>query len=261
LTEEQDTLRTSLLAPGLLQNLRTNVQVTLGRRDLAVFELGRVFARSGAGVREERRLAILLSGLSSPVHWSGKSRAFDLFDLKGLLEVLGERFGVGFVTTPCGAPPASFHPSRAFAVAVGGEEVGFGGSLHPDLLATLERAEDAVAMEIDLEPLLARPPGPVRFVPLQRFPPVTRDLSVLCEATEPAEAVAARVRAAAGPQLCSVAFVDRYTGRPVPPGKVSLTLALRFQDPERTLTGDEVQSSMDAVIRDLRAAGVEIRSE
>jgi phenylalanyl-tRNA synthetase beta subunit len=53
--------------------------------------------------------------------------------------------------------------------------------------------------------------------------------------------------------------VDRYTGSPVPPGKVSLTLSLRFQDRERTLTGDEVQGAIDAVIRELRGAGLEIR--
>lgn len=261
LTEEQDTLRASLLAPGLLANLRTNVQVTLGRRDVAIFELGRVFARSGAGVREERRLAILLSGLASPVHWSGKSRAFDLFDLKGLLELLGERLGLVLETTACPAPPGSFHPARAFAVRLGGDDVGFGGALHPDLAATLERADEAVALEIGLEPILARAAGPVRFAPLQRFPPVTRDLSVLCDAALPADEVAARVRRAGGPLLGFVGFVDRYTGKPIAPGKVSLTLALRFQARDRTLTGEEVQASMDAVVRELRAAGAEIRSE
>jgi phenylalanyl-tRNA synthetase beta chain len=178
-----------------------------------------------------------------------------------LLDLLGERLGLAFETIPCPRPPASFHPARAFAVRVGEEEIGFGGALHPDLAATLERAEGAVALEIGIEALLARAPGPVRFAPLERFPPVTRDLSVLCDAALPAEEVAARVRAAAGPLLRHVGFADRYTGRPIPAGKVSLTLALRFQDKERTLTGDEVQSSMDAVIRDLRAAGAEIRSE
>jgi phenylalanyl-tRNA synthetase beta subunit len=55
--------------------------------------------------------------------------------------------------------------------------------------------------------------------------------------------------------------VDRYTGNQVPPGKVSLTVSLRFQDPERTLTSDEVQEAVDGVVRELRAAGFEIRGE
>jgi phenylalanyl-tRNA synthetase beta chain len=67
------------------------------------------------------------------------------------------------------------------------------------------------------------------------------------------------VRAAAGERLRSVSLVDRYTGNQVPAGKVSLTVSLRFQDPERTLTSDEVQQAVDRVIAELRAAGGEIR--
>jgi phenylalanyl-tRNA synthetase beta subunit len=44
-------------------------------------------------------------------------------------------------------------------------------------------------------------------------------------------------------------------------GKVNLTLALSLQDPERTLTGDEVQAAVDRVVGALRAAGAEIRGE
>ena len=47
----------------------------------------------------------------------------------------------------------------------------------------------------------------------------------------------------------------------VPAGKVSLMLGLRYQRPERTLTSEEVQVSVEAVIRGLRAAGLEIRGE
>jgi phenylalanyl-tRNA synthetase beta chain len=69
------------------------------------------------------------------------------------------------------------------------------------------------------------------------------------------------VRSAAGERLRSVSLVDRYTGNQVPPGKVSLTVSLRFQDRERTLTSEEVQAAVDAVVRELRAAGHEIRGE
>jgi phenylalanyl-tRNA synthetase beta subunit len=56
-------------------------------------------------------------------------------------------------------------------------------------------------------------------------------------------------------------MADRYDRPPVPAGKVSLTVSLRYQDPERTLTGEEVQASVEGVIRQLRAAGLEIRGE
>jgi phenylalanyl-tRNA synthetase beta chain len=69
------------------------------------------------------------------------------------------------------------------------------------------------------------------------------------------------VRAAGGPHLREVAVADRYEGPPVPPGRVSLTLGLRFQASGRTLTGEEVERAMTDVIGRLRAAGHEIRGE
>ena len=42
---------------------------------------------------------------------------------------------------------------------------------------------------------------------------------------------------------------------------MSLTLPLVYQDPARTLTGDEVQAAVDAVVAALRARGYEIRGE
>jgi phenylalanyl-tRNA synthetase beta chain len=69
------------------------------------------------------------------------------------------------------------------------------------------------------------------------------------------------VRAAAGELLKDVSVVKRYVGPPIPAGKASLTLSLVYQDPGRTLTGEEVQASVDRVIAALREAGSEIRGE
>jgi phenylalanyl-tRNA synthetase beta chain len=96
---------------------------------------------------------------------------------------------------------------------------------------------------------------------LARAPVVSRDLSVVCDRSLTAAALEGRVRAAAGGLLRSLRVVDRYEGPPVPAGKVGLTLALAFQDPERTLTGEEVQAAVDRAVGALRAAGADIRGE
>jgi len=260
LTVEQDTLRTSLVMPGLVTTLRSNLR--LGRRDLAVFELGRVFLPGPERPVEQRRLGILLSGQWHPRHWSAPSRPFDLFDLKGVLELLFERLGEPRPGWDRESPPPAFlHPGRAARLAQGGQSLGFAGVLHPDVRDRLELKDEAVVLELDLERLLESPPERARFRVLDRYPPVDRDLSILCDEATPAAEIDARVRAAAGERLRSVSLVDRYTGNQVPAGKVSLTVSLRFQDRERTLTSDEVQAAMDDVVRELRAAGLEIRGE
>jgi len=260
LTEEQDTLRTSLVMPGLVDTLRRNLR--LGRRDVAVFELGRVFVRAGGVPREERQLAVLLSGSTNPHHWSMKPRPFDLFDLKGVVELLFARLGEAAPEIDRGsALPAFLHPGRAVTLARDGRPIGYAGAVHPDVRAAWELKDEAVVLEIGLDALLEAPLRAVRFSALDRYPAVERDLSIVCDETTPAAEIDARVRAVAGERLRSASLVDRYTGNQVPPGKVSLTVSLRFQDPERTLTSDEVQEAVDGVVRELRAAGFEIRGE
>jgi phenylalanyl-tRNA synthetase beta chain len=260
LTEEQDTLRTSLVMPGLVDTLRTNLR--LGRRDLAIFEMGRVFQRKAGAPREERRLAVLLSGSTNPHHWSIKPRPFDLFDLKGILELLFARLGEAAPEIDRGgAVPAFLHPGRAVGLRRGGLPVGYAGAVHLDVRAAWELKDEAVVLELALDALLEAEPSVARFSALDRYPAVERDLSIVCDESTPAAEIDARVRAAAGERLRSASLLDRYTGNQVPPGKVSLTVSLRFQDPERTLTSDEVQEAVDGVVRELRAAGLEIRGE
>ncbi len=260
LTEEQDTLRTSIVMPGLVDTLRTNLRV--GRRDVAVFELGRVFVRTEHAPREERRLGVLLSGSTSPHHWSMKSRPFDLFDLKGVVELLFARLGQPVPQIDReSAPPGFLHPGRAVCLRRDGQAMGYAGALHPDVRAAWELKDETVVLEIGLDGVLEAAPGVARFSALDRFPAVERDLSILCDEATPAAEIDARVRAAAGQGLRSVSLLDRYTGNQVPPGKVSLTVSLRFQDPERTLTSEEVQAAVDGVVRELRTAGLEIRGE
>jgi phenylalanyl-tRNA synthetase beta chain len=260
LSVEQDTLRTSLLMPGLVSTLGSNLR--LGRRDVAVFELGRVFLPGPERPREERRLAVLLSGAACPSQWSAPARPLDLYDALGVIELLFERLGEPAVERDReAAPPELLHPGRSVRLVQGGRELGWAGALNPELRSRLELRDEAVVVEISTEALLEQPARIARFQPLDRFPAIERDLSVLCDETLPAAEVLERARRAAGSRLRSALLVDRYTGSKLPSGKVSLSVRLRFQADERTLTSEEVQADIDGVVLELRAAGLEIRGE
>ena len=70
----------------------------------------------------------------------------------------------------------------------------------------------------------------------------------------PAASVRGTIRAAAPSTLVSIAEFDRYQGKGVPEGRVSLSLRLTFRDPERTLTDDEVQKATERIVEALRSA-------
>jgi len=258
LSEEQAVLRSSLVVPGLLGALRSNVRH--GRRDVRVFEIGRVFSPGETFPAEERRLGILLAGAARDPHWSEKPRPVDFFDVKGLVERALRRLGAPAIEWRREVVPW-LHPGRAAALIVGGEALGHVGSVHPDVATLFGLRDEAVVAEVRIDALLLNEPAAVRFRPLPRFPPVARDVSVLCDATVTAAELEAQAARTAGPLLRSTVVADRYEGPPVPPGKVSLMLGLVFQHPERTLEGEEVQEAVGRVIEALRASGAEIRGE
>ena len=259
LAADQDTLRRSLVFPGLLTTLVTNLRQ--GRRDVRVFEIGRAFALSETGVREERRLAILISGAAGLPHWSGRGRRVDFFDLKGLLEAVAARLDIRDLKLDREALPALLHPGKSARVLRGDAAVGLLGALHPDVAAAWELKDEALVAEFRLDEILAERPAASRFRPLPRFPPVERDLSLVCDVSQPVDALAERVRRGGGAALRDVVVIDRYEGPPVPAGRVSVTLSLRYQRDDRTLTSEEVQESVARIIGDLKAAGAEVRAE
>jgi phenylalanyl-tRNA synthetase beta chain len=259
ISEEQGILRASLVVPGLLGALRTNLRQ--GRRDMGFFEIGRVFAPAEGLPREAKRLGFVLSGSARPPHWSEKARDFDLFDGKGIVEAVFRRLGAALPDWRAGEAPSHLHPGQSAWATHGGTDCGHVGVVHPDVARQFEIPEGTVVGEIDLGELLEEAPPATRFRPLDRFPAVARDLSVVVAAGEQAGDLERAIRAEGGNLLRSATVVDRYDRPPVPAGKVSLTFSLVFQHAERTLTGDEVQEVMARVVSTLRTLGAEIRGE
>jgi phenylalanyl-tRNA synthetase beta chain len=258
IAEQQSVLRTSLVQPGLLEALETNVRQ--GRRDVALFEIGRVFhAGSDPLPVEERRLALLMAGAARGHHWSEPARTVDPFDLKGVLELVFERLSAGPLQLDVeGARPEILHPGQSAAIVLDGTAIGWLGALRPGVR---EGREPVALAELALTPLLEHGRAVDRFESLARFPAVERDLSIIADAGGAASQLVEIARKAGGDLLLRVEVKDRYDRPPVPAGKVSLMLGLRYQDPQRTLTNEEVQASVEAVIRELRGAGLEIRGE
>ena len=106
--------------------------------------------------------------------------------------------------------------------------------------------------ELNLDRLQrARRRGSDATRPLPRHPFVVRDLSIVVADTLPAEIIRGTILAAGRDlpaPLAAISFFDRYQGKGVPDGAVSLSVRLTFQAPDRTLTDAEVQQSVDTIL-------------
>jgi phenylalanyl-tRNA synthetase beta chain len=241
-SEEEDTLRTTLL-PSLLQVAVTNR--SRGEPAVAVFEAGRAYLREPGSPEgqpdEPLRLAALRTGAGTP-----EAGRVAFLELKGALEqALGK-----LVPTPLGwrrdEGAALFHPGRCARVSLGERPLGHLGELHPSVLAAMDLDGRAVALEVDVAPLLEAV-GSWKVAPLPRFPAVHRDLAVVVAERLEAAALEETVRVAGGDLLESVRAFDEYRGDQVPEGCKSVALAMTFRSPERTLTDAEVDGRMARV--------------
>ena len=250
LSAKFDTLRPSLI-PGVVDALAHNRRH--GRRDVQLFELGTRFAPTG----ETRAVAVGWTGAGAPEHWSGGARDVDFFDVKGAMEHLCQALGVATRLEAVREPFLVAGQAAAIFVADGperGARLGCVGQLTPALADArgLPRQDRVFVAEVDLDLIQrARVEASDATRPLPRFPFVVRDLSIVVADTLPAEIIRGTILTAGRDlraPLTALSFFDRYQGKGVPAGAVSLSVRLTFQATERTLTDAEVQHSVETIL-------------
>jgi phenylalanyl-tRNA synthetase beta chain len=245
-----DTLRPSLL-PGLVDAVAHNRRH--GRRDVRLFEIGTRFAHDG----ETRSAAVAWTGGAAGDHWSGGAREVDFFDVKGIAEHLCDALSVPVRFTPVRAPFLVGGQSASIHLAGGphqGAAVGLAGQVTPAVADArgLPRQDRVFVAEVNLD-LIARAQAAISDAtrPLPRHPFVVRDLSIVVSDALPAETIRGTILAAGHDlpaPLVASSFFDRYQGKGVPDGAVSLSIRLTFQAADRTLTDAEVQKSVEAIL-------------
>jgi len=249
LSAKFDTLRPSLL-PGLVDAVAHNRRH--GRTDVGLFEIGTRFSSAG----ETRAAAVAWTGSATPPHWSGAPREVDFFDIKGVVEQLCRALEVGTRCEPT-RQPFLVPGQTASLLAADGTTIGVLGQVSPGVAdgRGLPRQDRVFVAELNLDRLAAIPVAASGATqPLPRHPFVVRDLSIVVSDTLPAEIIRGTIQTAGGTTLApliDVTFFDRYQGKGIAEGSVSLSVRMTFQAPDRTLTDADVQASVDTILATL----------
>ena len=237
----------SVLRPSLLPGLLTSVAHNRHREraDVRLFELGAAMTRAGESPARrpgaDRRTAPIGAPRTAPSTSSTR---------KGIVEAVADALQVEVAFDGATRALVS-RPRPGGVVSVGGRAIGSVGMLAPAVIASagLSASDDVYVAELDLDALTAsRSTAPLTATPLPRYPSIARDISIVVDDTLPAETVRGTIRSAAPDTLVSVREFDRYQGKGVPEGRVSLSLRLTFRSPERTLTDAEVETAMKEIL-------------
>jgi phenylalanyl-tRNA synthetase beta chain len=246
ISADMSVMRTTLWA-GLLTTLSHNLNRQQQRARL--FETGLRFlpaAENGELPQQQKMLALAATGRRYPESWSAGAEAVDFYDLKGDLEaVLALARVDAEIMYRAGSHP-SLHPGQSADILRAGKLIGHLGALHPEVQRELGIDQPVFLLEIALAAVLE---GELpKFSELSRFPEVRRDLALLVDRSVPAEAVLGVAREVAGEHLRNLTLFDVYQGKGIDPQRKSLALGLTFQHSSRTLTEDEVNTTVDAVV-------------
>jgi len=259
--EEHSTLRASLI-PGLLDSAARNLRH--GAASIRLFEIGRVYQTEQP---EERAcLGLVVTGRTLPENWRGEGgRLLDLFDLKGVLSLLG-----GYTEEISFRAATHARLPLALEIVIAGKPAGIVGQLSPadTREVTVGGHQGGIILaELDLAALQNALGGGFKdskhFAPIPKFPSVRRDLALLLEAAVPYAVIEASVLGAKEELLTGVTPFDIFSdpkGERIPLGKKSLAIALTFQHADRTLTTEEVNDAVTRIVAQLReSVGAEIR--
>ncbi len=261
LSEEAGVLRPSLV-PGMLTMIAGNLNRDVS--DIRLFEMGTVFSGGTDKVDERPGLAFSAVGAlpeESPLH---AGRAFDFFDVKGVVEQVISRFemrGMYFDRFPAdaGLAPQWLHPYRSARVVADGLTVGWFGQLHPQQAAARKIKHAVLTGEIYLDRLyklgLRRPIARE----ISRYQPVRRDFSLILDASVDWEMIDRAMAGLEIPELVEWRVREVFRDARLGAQEYALLLGATFQAPDRTLREDELQKFQAQVVEAVGKAGARLR--
>ncbi len=239
-------LRPSLL-PSLLACRKANQD--RGNTNLRLYEAAATWRRHGGRFLEQQRLALLADVPA------GGDAQHALRELRGSVEELIEQLGGPDTASRLHIDPAEM-PNFAAAgqVRLGEQVLGVLGVLAPDTRELFDLKAELVAAELELDALIGLYPPARQAAQQPRYPAIERDLSIVVDESVRWRQIEQAVRDTRPAMLEAVRFLDTYRGKPIEPGRKSVSFRMVFRDPERTLRHEQVDPQVSAVVEALGKA-------
>lgn len=253
LSADLNVLRQTLILNGL-EVVAYNVNRQIGT--LKTFEYGSVYQRlpetdgkTLASYEEHQCFTLLMSG--SPARsWREGARKGSFYELKGYLELLLKRYAVDIFTLETKPAPSDiFAEGISYSLPGTHEPLAVIGTVSPALARKFDVRQPVFAAEICWQTLLKLVSRvKVKFQEMPKFPEVKRDLAVLIDENVAYADLCRAAQKSVKKILKQVSLFDVYRGDKIPEGKKQYAINFVLQDPEKTLTDQEVEKAMSRLL-------------
>ena len=253
LSADLNVLRQTLILNGL-EVVAYNVNRQIGT--LKTFEYGSVYQRlpetdgkTLASYEEHQCFTLMMSG--SPARsWREGARKGSFYELKGYLELLLKRYAVDIFTLETKPAPSDiFAEGISYSLPGTHEPLAVIGTVSPALARKFDVRQPVFAAEICWQTLLKLVSRvKVKFQEMPKFPEVKRDLAVLIDENVAYADLCRAAQKSVKKILKQVSLFDVYRGDKIPEGKKQYAINFVLQDPEKTLTDQEVEKAMSRLL-------------
>ena len=175
----------------------------------------------------------------------------DYFDLKGVVELLLDRSGIKKVSFTAEGPDV-YHPGRKATITADGQVLGHLGEIHPLVVKNYSLPKRAYVCELNFDALSALYRSDIKFTELPKYPASSRDIALVLDANIPAAQVQGIILKHDTGIMERVELFDVYQGEQIPEGKKSLAYSILFRHADRTLTDEDINPVMEAVLAELK---------
>lgn len=236
LGEDTSIMRTTTL-PSMLEILTRNYNNH--NKSVRLYELGRVYQPGGAdGLAVESKCLTL----------GAYGEEMDFFVLKGIVEALLHDLRVSGLRFEALTTAPSYHPGRCAQVWAEGQCLGVLGQVHPLTAGNYGVDAPLYCAELDFNALMAAQGSPAEYTPLPKFPSVTRDIAVVCDQSVTVGQLRSAIFQGTCGLLKEAALFDIYQGPGIPEGKKSVAFSLVLRAEDRSLTGEEADGDVRAIL-------------
>ncbi len=240
LGEDTSIMRTTTL-PSMLEILTRNYNYR--NKDVRLYEIGKIYLPGG-----EDGLAVENKVLSLGAY----GEDMDFYAMKGAVEAILREIRASDVTFEAPSRPnPSYHPGRVADVYAGGRRLGVLGQIHPLAAQNYGVDTEFYCAELDFGQLLCAHGSDPEYVPLPKYPSVTRDIAVVCDESVTVGALEAAIRKGAKGLLKEVSLFDIYRGTNIPEGKKSVAFNLILRADDRSLTAEEAEEDVKSILETL----------
>ena len=236
LGEDTSVMRTTAL-PSMLDILSRNN--AYHNKAVKLYELAKVYLPADGKVLPEEPKFLVLG-----TYGTGTS----FFSLKGELEAVLSGLRIRKAEYTAVQTNPSYHPGRCAKVTVDGIDLGYIGQIHPLVAKNYGMDCEIYCAEINFTALIDLQLPEPTYVPLPKYPTVTRDLAIVCAEDVTVAQAESVISDAAGKLLRGIQLFDIYRGTGIAEGHKSMAFSLELRADDRTLTDADSEQVVEKVL-------------